>query len=214
MELTPPRHWDNLSKTSRQHGTESWRISLIGMKCCLKRSVFLVPAQIRQKSIVFLFCISLYFNLLLIGYLFVTPPRNRLLHLHEIVEGLYFHCNLSVCVSLCVSVCVSVCQLTKFQQPIEIGVHMYLFRKKEDTLITSFRKRNRFLFAYPTLSKITFKPNKFRPFSTWNCTISASGTELFSMVLTTWLAIVWKIKGKGTWSVDNGFTLCDWVCII
>ena len=28
------------------------------------------------------------------------------LHLHEIVEGLYFHCSLSVCV--CVSVCVSV----------------------------------------------------------------------------------------------------------
>ena len=30
-----------------------------------------------------------------------------LLHLHEIVEGLYFHCSLSVCV--CVSVCLSVC---------------------------------------------------------------------------------------------------------
>ena len=29
------------------------------------------------------------------------------LHLHEIVEGLYFHCSLSVCV--CVCVCLSVC---------------------------------------------------------------------------------------------------------
>ena len=27
------------------------------------------------------------------------------LHLHEIVEGLYFHCSLSVCVSVCLSVC-------------------------------------------------------------------------------------------------------------
>ena len=31
------------------------------------------------------------------------------LHLHEIVEGLYFHCSLSVCVCVCVSVCLSVC---------------------------------------------------------------------------------------------------------
>ena len=29
------------------------------------------------------------------------------LHLHEIVEGLYFHCSLSVCV--CVCVCVRLC---------------------------------------------------------------------------------------------------------
>ena len=29
----------------------------------------------------------------------------QLLHLHEIVEGLYFHCNLSVCLCVCVSVC-------------------------------------------------------------------------------------------------------------
>ena len=38
------------------------------------------------------------------------------LHLHEIVEGLYFHCSLSVC--LCVCVCVCVCPdflWTKFQ---------------------------------------------------------------------------------------------------
>ena len=28
------------------------------------------------------------------------------LHLHEIVEGLYFHCSLSVCLCVCVSVCV------------------------------------------------------------------------------------------------------------
>ena len=28
-----------------------------------------------------------------------------LLHLHEIVEGLYFHFSLSVCLSVCVSVC-------------------------------------------------------------------------------------------------------------
>ena len=33
--------------------------------------------------------------------------RQKILHLHEIVEGLYFHCSLSVC--LCVYVCVSVC---------------------------------------------------------------------------------------------------------
>ena len=32
-----------------------------------------------------------------------------LLHLHKIVEGLYFHCSLSVCVCVCVSVCLSVC---------------------------------------------------------------------------------------------------------
>ena len=43
------------------------------------------------------------------------------LHLHEIVEGLYFHCSLSVCVcvSVCLSVCLSVCPAeflwTKFQ---------------------------------------------------------------------------------------------------
>ena len=29
------------------------------------------------------------------------------LHLHEIVEGLHFHCRLSVCVSVCVSVCLA-----------------------------------------------------------------------------------------------------------
>ena len=28
-----------------------------------------------------------------------------MLHLHEIVEELYFHCSLSVCLSVCVSVC-------------------------------------------------------------------------------------------------------------
>ena len=34
------------------------------------------------------------------------------LHLHEIVEGLYFYCSLSVCVSVCVSVslCVRLCE--------------------------------------------------------------------------------------------------------
>ena len=40
------------------------------------------------------------------------------LHLHEIVEGLYFHCSLSVCLSVCLCVCVSVCPdflWTKFQ---------------------------------------------------------------------------------------------------
>ena len=31
-----------------------------------------------------------------------------LLHLHEIMEGLYFHCSLSVCVRVCLSVCLSV----------------------------------------------------------------------------------------------------------
>ena len=31
-----------------------------------------------------------------------------LLHLHEIMEGLYFHCSLSVCVSVCLSVCLCV----------------------------------------------------------------------------------------------------------
>ena len=31
------------------------------------------------------------------------------LHLHEIVEGLYFHCSLSVCLCVCLSVCLSVC---------------------------------------------------------------------------------------------------------
>ena len=29
------------------------------------------------------------------------------LHLHEIVEGLYFHSSLSVCLCVCLSVCVS-----------------------------------------------------------------------------------------------------------
>ena len=32
-----------------------------------------------------------------------------LLHLHEIVEGLYFHFSLSVCLCVCVSVCLCVC---------------------------------------------------------------------------------------------------------
>ena len=31
------------------------------------------------------------------------------LRLHEIVEGLYFHCSLSVCLCVCVCVCLSVC---------------------------------------------------------------------------------------------------------
>ena len=35
----------------------------------------------------------------------VVKDLNRFLHLHEIVEGLYFHCSLSVCVCLCLSVC-------------------------------------------------------------------------------------------------------------
>ena len=42
-----------------------------------------------------------------------------LLHLHEIVEGLYFHCSLSVCVCVCVFVCLSVCPallVNKFQR--------------------------------------------------------------------------------------------------
>ena len=34
-----------------------------------------------------------------LGTLFLSV----LLHLHEIVEGLYFHCSLSVCVCVCVS---------------------------------------------------------------------------------------------------------------
>ena len=44
--------------------------------------------------------------------LFKEVRRNDkgLLHLHEVVEGLYFHCSLSVCVCefVCLSVCVSV----------------------------------------------------------------------------------------------------------
>ena len=32
--------------------------------------------------------------------------NSNLLHLHEIVEGLYFHCSLSVCLCVCVCVCV------------------------------------------------------------------------------------------------------------
>ena len=32
-----------------------------------------------------------------------------LLHLHEIVEELYFHCSLSVCLPVCLCVCVCVC---------------------------------------------------------------------------------------------------------
>ena len=36
-----------------------------------------------------------------------------LLHLHEIVEGLYFHSSLSVCLSVCL--CVRLCLRTKFQ---------------------------------------------------------------------------------------------------
>ena len=35
-------------------------------------------------------------------------PQLVLLHLHEIVEGLYFHCSLSVCVCVCLSVCLCV----------------------------------------------------------------------------------------------------------
>ena len=31
--------------------------------------------------------------------------RIMFLHLHEIEEGLYFNCSLSVCLSLCLSVC-------------------------------------------------------------------------------------------------------------
>ena len=31
------------------------------------------------------------------------------LHLHDFVEGLYFHCSLSVCLCVCVCVCLSVC---------------------------------------------------------------------------------------------------------
>ena len=45
-------------------------------------------------------CIYSCKYLFLISYLFIHS-----LHLHEIVEGLYFHCSLSVCV--CVCVCVS-----------------------------------------------------------------------------------------------------------
>ena len=36
-----------------------------------------------------------------------TVTQYPFLHLHEVVEGLYFHCSLSVCVSVCLSVCVS-----------------------------------------------------------------------------------------------------------
>ena len=32
-----------------------------------------------------------------------------ILHLHKIVDGLYLHCSLSVCVSVCLSLCLSVC---------------------------------------------------------------------------------------------------------
>ena len=42
-------------------------------------------------------------------FLCVCPAFTVLLHLHEIVEGLYFHCSLSVCLSVCVCVCVCVC---------------------------------------------------------------------------------------------------------
>ena len=38
-----------------------------------------------------------------------TVTQYPFLYFHEIVEGLYFHCTLSVCVSVCVSVCLSVC---------------------------------------------------------------------------------------------------------
>ena len=41
---------------------------------------------------------------LLISYSFI----NRLKKQYEIVEGLYFHCSLSVCLSVCVCVFVSV----------------------------------------------------------------------------------------------------------
>ena len=34
--------------------------------------------------------------------------KDVLLHLHKIVEGLYFHCSLSVCLSVCLCVCVCV----------------------------------------------------------------------------------------------------------
>ena len=58
-----------------------------------------------------------------ISSFFVTFDDRSLsfLHLHEIVEGLYFHCSLSVCLFVWVSVCVSVCLCvrhflwTKFQ---------------------------------------------------------------------------------------------------
>ena len=40
----------------------------------------------------------------------VVKDLNRFLHLHEIVEGLYFHCSLSVCLSVCVRVRLISCE--------------------------------------------------------------------------------------------------------
>ena len=36
-----------------------------------------------------------------------APQKHLLLHLHKIMEGLYFHCSLSVCLFVCMSVCLS-----------------------------------------------------------------------------------------------------------
>ena len=41
--------------------------------------------------------------------------QKYLLHLHEIVEGSYFHCSFSVCLSVCLCVCVRHFLWTKFQ---------------------------------------------------------------------------------------------------
>ena len=40
---------------------------------------------------------------LVVGLLMRTSKHLRFLHLHEIVEGLYFHFSLSVCVCVCLS---------------------------------------------------------------------------------------------------------------
>ena len=45
----------------------------------------------------------------------VTVTQYPFIHLHEIVEGLYFHCSLSVCLCVCVCVCDRICLWTKFQ---------------------------------------------------------------------------------------------------
>ena len=44
-----------------------------------------------------------------LGYL----SHFSLLHLHKIVEGLYFHCSLSVCLSVCLCVYVCVCMCVR-----------------------------------------------------------------------------------------------------
>ena len=66
------------------------------MICSYKYNAFLG----RSRNLCFAFC---YHVMLETGFSNNMIKQVILLHLHEIVEGLYFHCSLSVCLSVCVS---------------------------------------------------------------------------------------------------------------